>query len=620
MTLDDHHDMLGVSGGRLLLLLTGIAATAFLFYGNSRPIWLDEAHYLAYANQEWSAMLAGLRNDSHPPLYFLLLSGWISFAGDSEFAIRSLSWALYVVTAGVIFKLGRCLFQDRNVAILASFLFLTSRTAVKQAQHAQMYALLACLVALSILFFVRTFFLASRRKPDLVLYGLFTLLGSFTHLWFFFVLLGQSLAFLFFCDRSRLKTYLLVTSLALLPYAILWLPILLQYQIHTGAVDWMAGEQFGPMTLLSTFAHYYGGGIRGVVAWTAFLAVVLVRPDRGLVGRWRLTSIGALREQLRAKQTLFLLTLLGVFLLTPLAISQLKPIYRVGSYTIIGLIPLSLLLGSALNRFGDRRLGLTLVYGLLFASVATFFVIRIGAEGNCTDRTAAQRLLEHGGDGDVVVFTSLSQPAIDYYLHRADLSRDLTRISFPADQVEHRGWRSIPRLMARQEQLEQEAAAVVRRLESAMERGGRVWLIYGRDLEISDLLKGRLDAAFSLVESFECPTPDTTGVPYHFYDVLLRYAPRQTTSGAAPEPAAVGDRPGAGTEGPILRASGEPARIRPGAGAGSRECAGGPAARHAAATPARSPRARRSARNSPRSRRPAAPLRSRQRQRCERRG
>src|SRR5437899_1954089 len=64
-------------------------------------------------------VLAGVRADTHPPLYFLLLHFWIRLFGESDLALRSLSALFGVLALPVIFAAAARL-AGRRVGVLAA--------------------------------------------------------------------------------------------------------------------------------------------------------------------------------------------------------------------------------------------------------------------------------------------------------------------------------------------------------------------------------------------------------------------------------------------------------------------------------------------------------------------
>jgi len=85
---------------------------------------------------------AGLRQDVHPPLYFLLLRLWQDIFGDGDGVSRALSTAAGLVGIVLIFDLGRLL-ADADTGLCAAMLMAVAQPQIAYAQDARPYALLA---------------------------------------------------------------------------------------------------------------------------------------------------------------------------------------------------------------------------------------------------------------------------------------------------------------------------------------------------------------------------------------------------------------------------------------------------------------------------------------------
>jgi hypothetical protein len=126
-----------------------------------------------------------------------------------------------------------------------------------------------------------------------------------------------------------------------------------------------------------------------------------------------------------------------------------------------------------------------------------------------SDKATAQFLLDHAHPGDALIFTSLSRPAVDYYLHRAHAESRFVEIGFPRENAAHIGWRDATATGQRAVLLRAEAAGVVERLKGL---DGRTWVLYGYDPAVSGILKEHLDAALALRRTYEEPGPFHTAV------------------------------------------------------------------------------------------------------------
>ena len=493
-----------------LIPLTTAAALIFVLVGAGHSLWLDEVQAVSVASEPFHRVVEQLRHDVNPPAYYLMLGWWTRLFGDSEAACRSLSGLLYFLTGGTVFLAASYWFSDKRVGFYSSFLFLVSTQALQNAQIVRSYALLGLVAAASIYFFLRLIGSFSPTPYDCVGLVVANMLGSFTHFWFFFVYAAELITTIIFVSR-RLRTFLTLAFVSSLPFAALWFPIFLE-QLRNGATaslnsfmppfDWI----FVPDTMLV----FYGGLVRGLLFYTVLILLLLcghpiwsvARHDRRL---WVLT------------------TLFATILLLPMVVCVFKPIYWRGRYTIIGLPALSILLGSLVARFANRTLLLITSYAWVLWT-ATVFVqstFTSPVEGPpviSSDRDTADYLVKHAQKGDVLVFTSLSRLAVDYYLKR-NCGNCFREVSFPAEIDQHRVWRDVPAMLKRQPSLEAEAERNVREWSLlANQTGASIWLLYGRDRDISDILKMRLDTQFSLKGEIRAEAP--------FHLVLLKYNKR----------------------------------------------------------------------------------------------
>ena len=122
---------------------------AFLLrvYGlHHQSYWLDEVDALAFTAQPAGAQLRKLAAiGENGPLYFLLLKGWLSFSGTSEFGVRALSAMTSTVAVPLLGVLALRLFRHPPPALIAATLAAASPYYVWYAQDAKMYPLFAAL-------------------------------------------------------------------------------------------------------------------------------------------------------------------------------------------------------------------------------------------------------------------------------------------------------------------------------------------------------------------------------------------------------------------------------------------------------------------------------------------
>jgi mannosyltransferase len=104
--------------------------------------------------------------EGNPPLYFLLLDGWMRVFGGSEAGIRSLSAVFGTATIPLAYVIGRRLANPR-VGLVAAALVAFNPLMVWFSQEARPYALLVLLTGVSFLLFAR----ALERPSGRVLAG-----------------------------------------------------------------------------------------------------------------------------------------------------------------------------------------------------------------------------------------------------------------------------------------------------------------------------------------------------------------------------------------------------------------------------------------------------------------
>jgi uncharacterized membrane protein len=483
-----------------LVPLSLAVALLFVIVGIDRPVWLDEAYSIFVSNHNFASIVEQLRNDNNLPAYYYLLAIWMRVFGDSEVATRALSGLFYICSTVATFLLGLSLFRNRRTALYGAFFFLVSAQAIHQAQTIRTYSFLSFLTALSTLAFLRLFYHGSREKWAWSLYITVNAIGLLTHVWFLFVLVAQGVALMLWLPRTTWKQHLLATGASGLPFLCLWLPFFKE-QVYNGTTAWM--PLFQPWFVPDALLEFYGGVPSGLKFYGIFAALVLLGGRQGL------------RRFISGGTAGILLTLFAVSLAVPLTISAVKPIYWTGRYTIIGLPPLAVLLGSAVAWSAPRSWLVLVCYAVLLTSGAAH-ISRNSLPVGQSDKATTQYIVQHAEPGDVIIFTSLSRTAVDYYLHRFHAQGRFVEISFPDETRTHPGWRDERAMLQRRDSLALEAAQVMVMLED-LTRGGerRIWLLYGIDRPVSDVLKEKLDGYFSLHEQ-----KDLQG---SFYEQVLIY-------------------------------------------------------------------------------------------------
>ncbi|HEX6511992.1 MAG TPA: glycosyltransferase family 39 protein, partial [Chloroflexota bacterium] len=104
-----------------------------------QSLWYDEGSSVYLAGQTLGAITRGAAHDIHPPLYYYLLHFWMAAAGQTEYAVRSLSVAAGMLIVALLLALGRRTAGWR-MGLLAALAGAVSPLLVYYSQETRMYA------------------------------------------------------------------------------------------------------------------------------------------------------------------------------------------------------------------------------------------------------------------------------------------------------------------------------------------------------------------------------------------------------------------------------------------------------------------------------------------------
>ncbi|HEY3811083.1 MAG TPA: glycosyltransferase family 39 protein [Acidimicrobiales bacterium] len=239
------------------------------------PLWLDEAISVNIARLPLTQIPRALAHDGAPPLYYVLLHGWMAVFGHSDFAVRALSGVTSVVSLPLFWAAGRRL-GGRPVAWVTFFLAVSSPFAINYATSARMYSLMILWTVLGFLAVSRA--LEAPRPGRLLAVGAVTAAVLYTHYWGLYLVLvtGAWLAWRTWrTGRGGLVLRAtIVGALAWLP----WAPVFVFQALHTGT-PWTSPASAAD--LLGVFGDFAGGGPWGGLLMFATFALFLL----GVFGR-----------------------------------------------------------------------------------------------------------------------------------------------------------------------------------------------------------------------------------------------------------------------------------------------------------------------------------------------
>jgi uncharacterized membrane protein len=465
---------------RVSLVLLLLCSSFFALYNSNAAYTSDEVWSIKTAGPNYSAEMAALKADVHPPLYFLILHSWIRLFGTGERAVRSLSGLFYILSVFAVFGIGRELYGTKT-ALLCAVIYLSSPLAILAAQFARMYSLLSLLAILSTWRYLQFSIKPRDSRLLFALYIAVNILGTFTHIAFFFLLFAQIVFHLLFYRRLQMKRFALAIVLSLVPYLLLWGPILLgQIANSQEGAAWVKRPGF---SMLADLLFHYGG-----VFWLVVPVLFYIR--------WRKSFYSAGKSS-KLLITSLPLWLLAITLLTPILISEVKPIFN-SRLAIVGLHLFALTIGAFTGRGANYLLPVAVI-----ALTGVFLMVVHPASAPCDNREMAAYLSRTANDDDVVIFTSLTRLPIDYYLERTPTTRKLFETSFPAEIDQHPGYEGSIRDSGRRVSLKLEAKSLMDRIAAMQSppRTGRIFFFHGFHPEIDTIVEQQLRERFQRLTS-----------------------------------------------------------------------------------------------------------------------
>lgn len=386
----------GVSALEALGLL-GLVALSLLLRTSElgTHFWIDEGLSVGIADRPLLDIPGVLRQDGSPPLYYLLLHGWLQVAGDGVAATHWLSLLTALACVPVAFWAGAT-FGDRRLAWIFAGLIALNPFLTSYAQETRMYALVVLLAIPCVTCFLHAY-VHERGGGWRIGFGLTLAALLYTHNWALFLGVAFALAALIALPPKgeRRTRYLRDAALGFgIPAALYlaWLPTFLFQARHTGA-PWAEPPS---LTTLWQSPDRLLGGDAGTVA-------VLLAAGAGLVAM--------ARADVRDRRVV--VPVLLVLALAPIVVawlaSQVSPAWAT-RYLAVAVAPLLLM-----TAFGLRRAGALGLAGLAVLAVAWATAGAPSAKSNA--HYVADTFETELRDGDLVISTQPEQvPVLAYYV------------------------------------------------------------------------------------------------------------------------------------------------------------------------------------------------------------
>lgn len=194
------------------------AAVIYAVLAAKDAIWADEAYTFAMVHHSFPEIWRITAADVHPPLYYFLVKLTTAVFGYSQYSVRMVSAACYLILLAVGGRQLRTLFGEKTAALFMG-LFLLYPFGLGYAVEARMYSLGALTVFLNALFACRCW--KENRPADWAGFAAAGTCAAYTH-YFALVSAGLIYGLLFLCillkKRKLLKPWLLASAVTIVLY------------------------------------------------------------------------------------------------------------------------------------------------------------------------------------------------------------------------------------------------------------------------------------------------------------------------------------------------------------------------------------------------------------------
>jgi 4-amino-4-deoxy-L-arabinose transferase-like glycosyltransferase len=241
------------------LLITLLAAALQFSALAAQSLWYDEGFSVWLATQSPQAIIEITAADIQPPLYYLLLNGWMHLTGQSEYTLRFLSALFAVLCVPLMGQVARRLTGQPFAGTVAALMIAVSPLWLWYGREVRNYALLLAVLlagAYALLNLLKGN--PSDKRTPLTIALLLTI-GLYTHYFMLFVFAAWGLVagiFAVLRPRERLRPVLLAFGLPALLYAP-WVGIMVT-RLGEDRSYW-EGELNITEALLKTFASWMAG-------------------------------------------------------------------------------------------------------------------------------------------------------------------------------------------------------------------------------------------------------------------------------------------------------------------------------------------------------------------------
>ena len=317
-----------------------------------QSFWRDEAFSALFAAKP---ILWIIQNSSFdPPLYYILLHFWMNLFGQSEIAVRSLSFVGFALATYIVGLISEQLFAKKWLQKFVPLLFFINPMLLYYAFEARAYGWYIFFATLTMYAYI---------KKDWKLFIVGGILGFYNHLYSLLIpalCLAHYLLLenkIFFRKQTILKDpmtrSLIIIALAIVPWLIRFL-----FVAHKFSSTWYYAVDFHLIkSVLGNMYIGYEGTPWFLWEATTWLSIVFL-----------LFSVVALIPKATRTHVLFFLGIVYIPLVTVIGISFIKPLF-VNRYLIPVTVAQIFVIGYALAAFRSKYIQWILAAGILLSTI-----------------------------------------------------------------------------------------------------------------------------------------------------------------------------------------------------------------------------------------------------------
>lgn len=206
----------------LILLLATLARLNGIL---SQSFWIDEG--FTWNLTQYSDMFAILRQDVHPPLYFIMIDWWVEIAGTSQLSMRYFSFLPGIISIVMVYRLACEIEIQRDeknslIPLIASALMAVAEAETYVAHEARSYSWHILFACLSMWGFLR--WSRQSQKKYLTVWIISTIALIYTFYLGAFIGIAQGLYTLLFLRRKKLMIAigaLVFSAMSLMPWLLI---------------------------------------------------------------------------------------------------------------------------------------------------------------------------------------------------------------------------------------------------------------------------------------------------------------------------------------------------------------------------------------------------------------